>query len=324
MDDTGLDDTAAPARATLVHAAVERSESWLQAIITAMAEGLLILDATGRYVFANPSACALLGVPLDHLIGAHYTLPLWQAPRRRSGAAAHPFVQVQTSGRPVLDQEYDVTAPAATARVVALNAVPLLEPDGGLRAVILTLRDTSDRAAREARLRYQALHDPLTGLPNRALFRTRLVQALRRAARHRHQLAVLVLDLDGFKAINDRLGHAAGDHVLVEVGRRLRASVRQGDTVARLGGDEFAVLLPTRVTAAAAGTVAAALRAGLQQPHLLATAPLVVPASVGIALNTAGRDTPEALLHAADTALYQAKQAARFDASDGTLARDLI
>ena len=116
--------------------------------------------------------------------------------------------------------------------------------DPSVGGIVLTTRDISERKAFEAQLAHQAaFHDPVTGLPNRALFRDRVEQALARQHRHDQALAVLFIDLDDFKTINDSLGHAAGDELLTEVGRRLAACVRGGDTAARLGGDEFAILL---------------------------------------------------------------------------------
>ena len=115
--------------------------------------------------------------------------------------------------------------------------------DPSVAGIVLTTRDVSERKAFEAQLAHQAFHDAVTELPNRALFRDRVGQAVARQRRSEDQLAVLFLDLDDFKTINDSLGHAAGDALLREVGERLQGCIRSGDTAARLGGDEFAILL---------------------------------------------------------------------------------
>ena len=155
---------------------------------------------------------------------------------------------------------------------------------------------------------HQALHDQLTGLPNRALLQRRTTEALAQAARSGSQSGLLLLDLDRFKEVNDTLGHPLGDGLLEVVARRLARSVRPGDVVARLGGDEFAVLLPAVRTGAAAREVAARLRAALAEPVRLEGMSLQVEASVGIALFPGDGGTVEVLLQRADVAMYLAKE----------------
>ena len=156
------------------------------------------------------------------------------------------------------------------------------------------------------RLEYQAFYDPLTGLANRALFRDRLQHELDLRRRDPHALAVLLVDLDDFKAVNDTLGHAAGDALLIAVAGRLRDCVRGEDTVARLGGDEFAVLLDGRGPAGEPDAVASRLVAAMQAPVELATASVRVTVSVGVAASDGG-DSLDDLLHRADLAMYAAK-----------------
>lgn len=149
----------------------------------------------------------------------------------------------------------------------------------------------------------------MTGLPNRNLFRDRVGQAVRAARQNSHGVAVMIMDLDRFKDVNDTLGHHNGDRLLIEVGKRLRLTLHEEDTVARLGGDEFAVLLPNTGDPDAATVVAGKLLAGLDQPFALDETPVEVGASVGIALFPQHGEDITTLLQKADVAMYVAKGA---------------
>jgi diguanylate cyclase (GGDEF)-like protein len=172
------------------------------------------------------------------------------------------------------------------------------------RAVRLAI----ERKRVEALLAHQALHDDLTALPNRALFVDRLSQAISRLGRHGHSLAVLFLDLDRFKAVNDGLGHAAGDELLRTVGERLAGVLRAGDTAARLGGDEFAILCEEVAGERHAIGVAERIAEALHDPFTLGGDEVTIGTSVGIALATTGRERAEALVRDADAAMYRAKE----------------
>jgi diguanylate cyclase (GGDEF)-like protein/PAS domain S-box-containing protein len=177
----------------------------------------------------------------------------------------------------------------------------------------ITARKRAEQALveSEAQLHHRAHHDFLTGLPNRLLFEDRVRQAVATAARHDRKLAVLFLDFDGFKLVNDSLGHAAGDSVLCEATRRLRTSLRESDTLARLHGDELAVLLTEVSDEADAERVARELLATLMLPMVVAGRPVSVSASIGLSLFPHDGDDPSALLRAADAAMYQAKVAGK-------------
>jgi diguanylate cyclase (GGDEF)-like protein len=164
---------------------------------------------------------------------------------------------------------------------------------------------------KEEEIRGLAYYDALTGLPNRLLFFDRLEVALTQARRDRLGLAVLFLDLDHFKGVNDRFGHAAGDQLLKEVAARLRRGIRAGDTVARLAGDEFTLLLPGIDSPETAGRVAAKLLERVRPPVRLGEQEVRVTASAGISLFPAHADGAEALVKRADAAMYAAKQAGR-------------
>jgi diguanylate cyclase (GGDEF)-like protein/PAS domain S-box-containing protein len=167
--------------------------------------------------------------------------------------------------------------------------------------------DLTERKALEERLHYQAFHDPLTDLPNRQLFMDRLGQALRRTRRRHKPIAVLFMDLDGFKVVNDSLGHEVGDILLTLVAQRLRRCLRPEDTLARFGGDEFAVLIEALDDPAQAVQVAERITEELRRPFIMEGRDLYVLASIGISLGDARTHDPDDLLREADTAMYRAK-----------------
>jgi len=220
-------------------------------------------------------------------------LPAIRAATLRAGRWEGELVHTRRDGTPV------VVASRWTLRRATADAP----------AVILEIgTDVTARKRAEEELARQALHDTLTGLPNRALLFDRMEQALRAAARDGTPVALLLLDLDRFKEVNDTLGHPAGDALLVEVATRLRTALRTSDTVARLGGDEFAVLLPGDD---AAGGVSAAttIGAALAAPIVVEGHALTVGGSIGIAAHPAHGDDVTALLRHADIAMYTAKRA---------------
>jgi diguanylate cyclase (GGDEF)-like protein len=199
------------------------------------------------------------------------------------------------------------------ALATVLLALPFLLSGFTLRRWLELRREVRRRQDLEAELQHQAFYDTLTGLPNRALFLDRLGHALARTRRVDEGLAVLFLDLDDFKLVNDSLGHAAGDELLRGVAQRLSTSLRPGDTAARFGGDEFTVLLEQVADATEAAAIAERLRVAIAVPLSVAGRSLVAGVSVGLAGSFVGEDaaTASALLQAADLALYQAKAAGK-------------
>jgi diguanylate cyclase (GGDEF)-like protein len=184
---------------------------------------------------------------------------------------------------------------------------------GNLAGTELQLRQLlAERELREQRLRDESVHDPLTGLPNRTLFMRRLSDATHRARRGQDSLfAVLFLDVDGFKLVNDSMGHHVGDEMLVNIARRLEGCVRGGDIVARLGGDEFAILLERIIDVRDAAMVAERVQEALQAPLSIGGYEHATSASIGVALSTGTTEQPEYVLRSADTAMYRAKNTGR-------------
>lgn len=228
------------------------------------------------------------------------TLPSEEAPLARA-----------FRGEVVRDFEYAVLDRDGNLRHRRASGEALYGPSGDKLGAVVALLDITDQRRAEEALRQQALTDPLTGLPNRALLLDHLNRALSRPFRHRGDMAVLFLDLDHFKVLNDGLGHSAGDVLLVEVARRLSTALRPGDVLARLGGDEFVVFCEDLEDASEAEAVAHRLRAAIASQVIIEGRDVRATASIGIARRMGPRDTAEGMLRDADTAMYLAKDLGR-------------
>ncbi|MBI4492094.1 MAG: diguanylate cyclase [Chloroflexi bacterium] len=286
------------------------SEAQLRALYEAMACGILVRDRAGAVVRANAAAEEMLGLPFDRMRG-QTPASLWRAAREDGSDlpdAEHPSSVALQTRRPVRHSTLRVTRPDGERRWHQVDAVPMLGEDGEPVQVVSSFIDITKRKQAEEALERQALYDALTGLPNRTLLHDRLRQVLLAAQRNTRSLALLVMDLDGFKEVNDTLGHHCGDALLPQVGQRLREALRASDTVARLGGDEFAVLLPT---ADAEGALLAArkLLRALEPSFVVEGQSLEVRMSIGIALSPDHGADAETLLRRADIAMYAAKRA---------------
>jgi diguanylate cyclase (GGDEF)-like protein/PAS domain S-box-containing protein len=283
--------------------ALQASEERFRSVVQNASDVIVIVTADGTISYVSPAAERVWGQTPDNLHGSRL-LALVHADDR-AAAQLHLNDALLQPGLNVETQLRLCHADGGTRdfEVVANN----LLDHPAVAGLVLTYRDVTERKRFEQQLRRLAFHDQLSGLPNRALFLDRLEHALGSATRDRRQVAVLFVDLDNFKFVNDSLGHEAGDLLLVEVANRLQLCLRAGDTVARLGGDEFTVLLEDVVGEDATILAVQRITDALQTPVRLAERDFFISASIGIALSGAGSERPEDLLRNADLAMYQAK-----------------
>lgn len=286
-----------------LHAAVREREQQYRAVVDTINEVIFHVDPAGRWTFLNPAWTTLTGLAVSESVGTaalRYVHPDDQGQARA-------YVQQLLRGQPAAERvDLRIVTPAGV-RWVTLTARVGHGADGVVTGIAGTLDDMTERKALTDLLRYQADHDALTGLPNRAHFTRRVAQVLTPAVPHGQPVAVLFLDLDGFKQVNDSWGHAAGDQLLQVVATRLHACVRAEDLVARLGGDEFVVLVED-TDVGAAGSLAQRMIAAVEAPVVIAGHTVHISTSIGVVLSAPGQASPEAVLQLADGAMYQAKR----------------
>jgi diguanylate cyclase (GGDEF)-like protein/PAS domain S-box-containing protein len=277
-------------------------------IIDNAGEGIVVYDRELRYVLWNRFMEELTGLREGDVIG-HPALEIF--PHLRDQHVDEMLGRALT-GETVATPDIHFYIPA-TARRGWVSTVyrPHLDEEGAIVGVIGLVRDITARKTAEQQVEYQAYHDALTGLANRRLFQEHLSLALALAQRRGALVAVLFLDLDHFKVVNDSLGHTIGDELLRQVARRLKDCVREGDTVARVGGDEFTIVIQELSSREAAGAVAAKVLRAIAEPMELSGHRLYVTTSIGITLFPEDGDDAETLLKNADTAMYQAKAQGR-------------
>jgi len=282
------------------------SEDRLRELIdTVRDHGLFMLDPGGHVVSWNAGAQEIKGYREDEVLGKHYAC-FFTEQDREAGTPERQLELAAREGRHEA-QGWRVRKDGTRFRAQAVITA-LYDDDGAMRGFSKVTRDVTERTELEQRLRHQAFHDALTGLPNRTLFLDRLAHALARSDRHPGSPALLFIDIDRFKSVNDNLGHAVGDELLKAVAARICDSMRQEDTASRFGGDEFVVLCEDIAGEQDAKVVADRIIEALQQPVRIAGRELAVAASVGIILARGQEETPESLLSHADTAMYHAKQ----------------
>ncbi|HVL53807.1 MAG TPA: EAL domain-containing protein [Vitreimonas sp.] len=291
-------------------AALRKQEVFLAGVLENLEDGIAACDADGRLTLFNGAARRVLGLPNAAVPpaewGEHYRV------YRPDGITPLPPEEVPLyralKGEHVRDAELVIRRSDAPPRRLMVSGQPLRSADGEALGAVVAMHDVTDQKSLEARLRHQALHDQLTGLGNRSFFANGVRRALARRGGIEDGVAVLLLDLDDFKSVNDSLGHETGDEVLVSVARLLEASVRPGDMVARFGADEFSVLLEEIGDVSTAVRSAERILRAMRTPLSAAGIEVPVSASIGVAFESGADSDVETLLRSADLAMYRAKE----------------
>lgn len=279
-----------------------RHAARLQALVQHSAEAIALLDARTVVRYASSAVQRILGLPPEDAVGMSF-LSFLESDSRSSMRGA--LQELVATGGELLALELAAHHADGSPRWIEVSASNLLT-DPNVGGIVLNFRDVTQSRSLKEQLRHQAWHDALTGLANRELFGRQMEQRLTQERRERSPCAVLYLDLDGFKAVNDSLGHEAGDELLTGVAERLQEALREHETAARLGGDEFAVLLE-RAGQEEAEAVAQRLLDALSAPFSLSAGRASVGASIGIAVGGPDDGNPDELLRQADVAMYLAK-----------------
>jgi diguanylate cyclase (GGDEF)-like protein/PAS domain S-box-containing protein len=287
----------------LAETAARQNEARFRSLVQHSSDVIIVIRATGVMRFVSPAATRVFGYEPAGLVGQQVSDLLHPEDRKR---AANFFTDAAKRPGVTGPVEWRFRQPDGSwlhAEILATN----LLGDATVRGVVLNTRDVSERRRLEEQLTHQAFHDPLTGLANRALFRDRVSHALALAQRQGNPITVLFLDLDDFKKVNDSLGHAEGDRLLIAAAERFLCCARAADTVARLGGDEFAILIEHVAGSDGRTGILDRLSAAMTHPFSLSGNQIQVSASIGVA-TASGDETADDLLRNADVAMYAAKR----------------
>ena len=270
-------------------------------------DAVVVVDESGCIVYSNRQAERLTGYRRSELLGRPIEL-LVPASLRAMHRHERKDYAARPRPRPMgpADRDFRLRRKNGSELIADIALGPMGVP--GPRHTVATIRDATERIRMENDLKHRALHDPLTGLANRALFFDRLHQSMLGFERDGRLVAVVMLDLDGFKTVNDALGHVAGDRVLKEVAAQLQAGIRSTDTVARLGGDEFAWILPSVGSAEAAARKARTLLRSVARAYPADGKQVEIGVSAGVAFFPIDGQETDALMRHADLALYTAKR----------------
>ncbi len=301
---------------------LQQSEKWHRFLVNSSPDFIYTLDSEGRFTFVNERVESLLGYRTDELLGKHYSVVIHEDDLAR---AENVFNERRAGDRSARNIEIRLKCNAGMRRPrpmngrcksVELTATGMYDEEAGpfeqrFIGSYGVAKDITERKQAEETVHFQTYHDLLTGLPNRALFRDHLGLMLAQAKRTQKPLAVLSLDLDHFKVINDSLGHTIGDELLLAVGARLRQCLREGDTLARLGGDEFAVLLPTLVSRSDVDHICRKIIQVLSKPVYVKGHEIYISVSIGACVAPEDGDMIDSLIRQAEIAMYQAKTQGR-------------
>jgi diguanylate cyclase (GGDEF)-like protein/PAS domain S-box-containing protein len=279
-----------------------------QAVLNSIGDAVISIDPAGNVSYLNPIAEKMTGWSQADATGR----PLQEVLTITDDNGRVTVLAPPQSATETIDIETAAASGILTRRegseiAIEHSFAPMRNDDGDVIGAVMVIRDVSVARAITQKLAYAAQHDALTGLPNRVLLESRLTQAIALAGRHNCEAAVLFLDLDAFKLVNDTLGHAVGDRLLESVARLLQQCVRSTDTVSRFGGDEFVVLLSELSRPGDAVVFAERILSALQVPHSVDQHSLMVTASIGIALYPHDGIDPQSLLRNADDAMFHAK-----------------
>lgn len=283
---------------------LEQSEQKFREIFHGSNDAVFIHDLSGQFLEVNQVACSRLGYSREEFL--HMT-PMDLDVDEYAGIGSQRIQDVDQQGFLVFESVHQCKDGSTIAVEISSRKIDY----EGKSCILSIARDMARRKQAEEKIRQMAYHDSLTGLPNRKLFSDRVGIALAQAGRNQNNVAVIMLDLDNFKDINDTLGHDTGDLLLKAVTERLNAAMRKSDTVARFGGDEFVLLLPELKGIENATPVAQRIVESFRDPFLINTHQLIVTASIGIAVYPYDGSDEVTLLKNADVAMYQAKQAGR-------------
>ncbi len=300
----------------IVSAQLQHSERLHRFLVEHSPDMIFTLDRQGRFTFINGRFSTLLGYRPEELMGQDYTIVVDQRDHdhvqfafneRRVGERATSNLEVRFKRKPSKLRTTNDTVVTAILSTQGIYETTQLTQPAAFLGTSGVARDISERKKAEETITFQAFHDLLTKLPNRTLFVDRLEMAIVQASRRKEKLAVMYLDIDRFKLVNDTYGHLAGDQLLREFAARVRRCLRTGDTLARQGGDEFTALLPTICNKEDAHVVAEKILAELRQPFLLAETQFLATTSMGIAVYPDDSSSSEDLIRCADMAMYQVK-----------------
>jgi diguanylate cyclase (GGDEF)-like protein/PAS domain S-box-containing protein len=287
---------------------LRQSEEKYRTILENIQEGYFEVDLDGNVTFFNDPVCEIFGYLREELMGLNYKAFTSEGTAKQVFTA---FNRVYKTGEATKEFDWQIIRKDGANKYIEASVSLQKDTSGkpmGFKGII---RDITERKEMHQQLNHMATHDALTGLPNRMLFMDRLQVALAQSKRNKNKLAVMMLDLDHFKDVNDNLGHMVGDKLLKEIGDRLTGILRHNDTVARLGGDEFVILLSDLEKMEYAAGVAKVISKSLQKPFLLADQEIISNASIGIALYPDDGDDVESLLKKSDMAMYSVKTRGR-------------
>ncbi|HET9618196.1 MAG TPA: EAL domain-containing protein [Pseudolabrys sp.] len=287
----------------------DRDREFLDSIIDNVPTPILVKDVGDRtYVLANKAAIDYVGLPREAVIGKTCA-GLW--PADDAARIDRQDEAAWESGGTLFSDEHVLNTPGKGQRIVTSKRLTLRSLDGAPKYLLTVIEDVTERKQSERRIAHLAHHDALTGLANRVLFREQLEQSLKRVRSHGGRLALLYLDLDRFKGINDTLGHPVGDELLKDVAKRLRDCIGESDFVARLGGDEFAIVRDAFDTPDDVTALVTRILETMKAPYEIGGHHLVTEATIGVALAPDDAADPDELLKNADLAMYRAKSDGR-------------